>query len=253
MIGVFDSGIGGLTVLRALAARFPETAFVYLGDHANVPYGNRSSTDIVDLTRAGVEALFGRGAGLVVLGCNTATAVAAAHVTARLAPGVALVRQPKRTRHRSANRRGRDADAVGGDEPAVSAEIQYRRDRRLRHAADDIFGRLSRGDRKALSAGKGHSTSLRGASRRHRGTCGRRSARPPRGRRRQGAGRAERRGAAAPRYSGLHAFSPCRRDCSGVICRLSRACCRSLRSSPTVSITISSGIRNSCRRAKRVA
>lgn len=77
MIGVFDSGIGGLTVLRALAARFPQTSFVYLGDHANVPYGNRSSAEIVDLTRACVEALFQRGAGLVVLGCNTATAVAA--------------------------------------------------------------------------------------------------------------------------------------------------------------------------------
>ncbi|CAN0315304.1 unnamed protein product [Phaeothamnion confervicola] len=87
MIGVFDSGIGGLTVLRALAARFPETAFVYLGDHANVPYGNRSSTDIVDLTRAGVEALFGRGAGLVVLGCNTATAVAARTLQRDWLPG----------------------------------------------------------------------------------------------------------------------------------------------------------------------
>lgn len=77
MIGVFDSGIGGLTVLRALAARFPATAFVYLGDHANVPYGNRASAEIVDLTRRGVEVLFERGARLVLLGCNTATAVAA--------------------------------------------------------------------------------------------------------------------------------------------------------------------------------
>jgi glutamate racemase len=77
MIGVFDSGIGGLTVLRALHARFAHIDFVYLGDHANVPYGNRSSVEIVELTRAGVEALFARGARLVLLGCNTATAVAA--------------------------------------------------------------------------------------------------------------------------------------------------------------------------------
>lgn len=77
MIGVFDSGIGGLTVLRALRARFPQLSFVYLGDHANVPYGNRPSPEIVDLTRAGVEALFNHGARLVLLGCNTATAVAA--------------------------------------------------------------------------------------------------------------------------------------------------------------------------------
>ncbi len=77
MIGVFDSGLGGLTVLRALAGRFPELSFTYLGDHANVPYGNRPSDEIVALTRAAVEALFERGARLVLLGCNTATAVAA--------------------------------------------------------------------------------------------------------------------------------------------------------------------------------
>lgn len=77
MIGVFDSGLGGLTVLRELVARFPHVSFTYLGDHANVPYGNRPSEEVIDLTRQGVEALFGRGAKLVLLGCNTATAVAA--------------------------------------------------------------------------------------------------------------------------------------------------------------------------------
>jgi glutamate racemase len=77
MIGVFDSGLGGLTVLRALVDRFPHLSFTYLGDHANVPYGNRPSDAIVDLTRAGVEALFAQNCKLVLLGCNTATAVAA--------------------------------------------------------------------------------------------------------------------------------------------------------------------------------
>ena len=77
MIGVFDSGHGGLTVFRALVARFPRLPFVYLGDHANVPYGNRASDEIVSLTREGVEALFQRGCRLVLLGCNTATCVAA--------------------------------------------------------------------------------------------------------------------------------------------------------------------------------
>lgn len=77
MIGVFDSGIGGLTILRALAERFPELSFVYLGDHANVPYGERPSEEIVSLTRAGVERLFEQGCRLVLLGCNTATAIAA--------------------------------------------------------------------------------------------------------------------------------------------------------------------------------
>lgn len=87
MIGVFDSGIGGLTVLRALRERFPAHAFVYLGDHANVPYGNRSSAEIVELTRAGVEMLFERGARLVLLGCNTATAVAARSLQRDWLPG----------------------------------------------------------------------------------------------------------------------------------------------------------------------
>ncbi len=76
MIGVFDSGLGGLTVLRELTARFRHADFVYLADHAHVPYGNRASDEIVDLTRASVEDLFNRGARLALLGCNTATAVA---------------------------------------------------------------------------------------------------------------------------------------------------------------------------------
>ena len=77
MIGIFDSGLGGLTVLRALHERFPHAAFMYLGDHAHVPYGNRPSEEIVGLTRAATNALFERGCRLVILGCNTATAVAA--------------------------------------------------------------------------------------------------------------------------------------------------------------------------------
>jgi glutamate racemase len=77
MIGVFDSGHGGLTVFRALVRRFPNVPFVYLGDHRNVPYGNRPSDEIVALTRHGVDALFRRGCRLVLLGCNTATCVAA--------------------------------------------------------------------------------------------------------------------------------------------------------------------------------
>lgn len=76
MIGVFDSGLGGLTVLRALVERFPQADFVYLADHAHVPYGNRASDEIVELTRSAVEDLFNRGARLALLGCNTATAVA---------------------------------------------------------------------------------------------------------------------------------------------------------------------------------
>ncbi|MGE0765809.1 MAG: glutamate racemase [Hyphomicrobiaceae bacterium] len=77
MIGVFDSGHGGLTVLSALLGRFPGQAFVYLGDHGNAPYGDRSADDIVGLTRKSCETLFAMGCRLVVLACNTATCVAA--------------------------------------------------------------------------------------------------------------------------------------------------------------------------------
>jgi glutamate racemase len=77
MIGVFDSGLGGLTVLRALVQRFPHERFLYLGDQAHVPYGNRPSEQVVALTRTAIEQLFRAGCGLVVVGCNTATAVAA--------------------------------------------------------------------------------------------------------------------------------------------------------------------------------
>jgi glutamate racemase len=76
MIGVFDSGHGGLTVLRALVDRLPERSFLYYGDHAHIPYGDRTSAEIVTFTRAAVDLLFKRGCRLVILACNTAAAVA---------------------------------------------------------------------------------------------------------------------------------------------------------------------------------
>ena len=87
---MFDSGIGGLSVLRALAARFPKQVFVYLGDHAHAPYGDRPSAEIVELTRLGTLRLFGLGARLVILGCNTATAVALRALQREWLPGAGL-------------------------------------------------------------------------------------------------------------------------------------------------------------------
>ena len=75
-IGVFDSGVGGLTVHRELTRRFPERDFVYLADQAHTPYGGLGGEQIVDLTRAGCERLFEAGANVIVLACNTASAVA---------------------------------------------------------------------------------------------------------------------------------------------------------------------------------
>jgi glutamate racemase len=86
-IGVFDSGLGGLTIHRALIDRFPRADFIFLGDQANVPYGGRPGEEVVDLTRAGCEALFERGCSLVVLACNTAAAIALRRLQQTWLPG----------------------------------------------------------------------------------------------------------------------------------------------------------------------
>jgi glutamate racemase len=75
MIGVFDSGHGGLTVLRALVPSLPQRGFVYHSDHAHAPYGDRSPDDIYALTLASLERLFAMGCRLVVVACNTAAAI----------------------------------------------------------------------------------------------------------------------------------------------------------------------------------
>jgi glutamate racemase len=75
-VGVFDSGLGGLTVLDAVAKRLPDVPFVYLGDNAHAPYGVRTPDDIFKLTTAGVERLWAEGCDLVILACNTAAAAA---------------------------------------------------------------------------------------------------------------------------------------------------------------------------------
>ncbi len=76
MIGLFDSGTGGLTILEAVQKALPGQPLVYLGDHARAPYGNMSNSEILAATREGAERLFAEGCGLVVLACNTASAVA---------------------------------------------------------------------------------------------------------------------------------------------------------------------------------
>ncbi len=75
-IGVFDSGVGGLTVHRKLVDRFPNADFIYLADQKNAPYGDRQGEEIVELTKAGCERLFDAGCDVVVLACNTASAIA---------------------------------------------------------------------------------------------------------------------------------------------------------------------------------
>ena len=76
MIGVFDSGFGGLTVHRALIEALPGRDFVYLGDNRNAPYGVRPPIDVLNLTCAALERLFAEGCTLAVVACNTASTVA---------------------------------------------------------------------------------------------------------------------------------------------------------------------------------
>ncbi|MCV2880854.1 glutamate racemase [Actibacterium sp. XHP0104] len=75
-VGVFDSGLGGLTVLDAVSKRLPDVPFVYFGDNAHAPYGVRDADDVYNLTTAAVERLWEAGCDLVILACNTASAAA---------------------------------------------------------------------------------------------------------------------------------------------------------------------------------
>ena len=75
-IGVFDSGYGGLTILEQIRQVLPAYDYLYLGDNARTPYGNRSLESVYDFTLQAVRKLFGMGCHLVVLACNTASAKA---------------------------------------------------------------------------------------------------------------------------------------------------------------------------------
>ena len=75
-IGVFDSGFGGLTVLREIESVLPDNDFIYLGDNARTPYGSRSFEIVYSYTLQAVKWLFARGCSLVIIACNTAAAKA---------------------------------------------------------------------------------------------------------------------------------------------------------------------------------
>src|SRR6185436_13960812 len=76
VIGFFDSGLGGLSILRAIKEQLPQYSTIYLGDNARTPYGSRNRELIHHYTLEGVVDLFQRGAELIVLACNTSSSVA---------------------------------------------------------------------------------------------------------------------------------------------------------------------------------
>lgn len=75
-IGVFDSGFGGLTVLKALLERIPDASYLYFGDTARLPYGSKSTETVAKYAVEAAHYLEKQGAGLLVIACNTATALA---------------------------------------------------------------------------------------------------------------------------------------------------------------------------------
>ena len=83
MIGIFDSGIGGLTVVRAIMDTLPGYDMIYFGDTARTPYGNKSSKTVIDYSLQNTEFLIKQGAKMIVMACNTASSVATEALKAR--------------------------------------------------------------------------------------------------------------------------------------------------------------------------
>ena len=104
-IGVFDSGVGGLTVLKALVEQLPRERFVYLGDTARLPYGTKSPETVVRYALQAAEALADYGIKCLVIACNTASAVGLAAVSERI----------------------RDVPVIGVIEPGAEAACQASR------------------------------------------------------------------------------------------------------------------------------
>src|SRR6204780_5856691 len=105
-IGVFDSGVGGLTVLRALVQRIPAADYLYFGDTARLPYGSKSSATVAHYAVGAVRYLQEQGAELLVIACNTATALAFEQIKAAASVDVIGVVEPGADAAAAARRKG---------------------------------------------------------------------------------------------------------------------------------------------------
>jgi glutamate racemase len=124
IIGVFDSGVGGLTVLRALVERIPEADYLYFGDTARLPYGSKSAATVAHYAVGAVRYLQDRGAELLVIACNTATALALDEIKAAASVEVIGVVEPGAEAAAAATRKRRVV--VIGTEATISSHA-YRR------------------------------------------------------------------------------------------------------------------------------
>jgi glutamate racemase len=85
-VGIFDSGMGGLTILQAMLQHTPGYDYIYLGDNARTPYGSRSFDTILKFTEQGVDALFNRDCRIIIIACNTASAKALRNIQQKHLP-----------------------------------------------------------------------------------------------------------------------------------------------------------------------
>ncbi|WEV39002.1 glutamate racemase [Lactobacillus sp. ESL0680] len=79
-IGLLDSGVGGLTVVKKVMQKMPRESTVFIGDNAHIPYGDKSQEEIIELTRQSVKFLLSKNVKLIIFACNTATAAAMAAI-----------------------------------------------------------------------------------------------------------------------------------------------------------------------------
>ncbi len=116
-LGVFDSGLGGLTVVRAIRHRIPAESIIYLGDTARVPYGTRSASTVIRYARSCATVLTERGVKALIVACNTVSAVAVEHLRAELdMPVIGVVGPGARSAVEAAQA---EADRTGGPPPKI--------------------------------------------------------------------------------------------------------------------------------------
>ncbi len=133
-IGVFDSGIGGLTVLRALAEALPGEDFIYLGDTARLPYGTKSAEVIIRYSRENTEFLLAKGIKMLVVACNTSSAVALDAIARQTIVPVIGVIEPGARAAAEVSRSGKIG--VIGTEATIASGAYTRAIQRLRPDAE---------------------------------------------------------------------------------------------------------------------
>jgi len=130
MIGVFDSGIGGLTVVKAIMAQLPGYDIVYFGDTARTPYGSKSPATVLNYAVQNTEFLLAHKAQIIVMACNTASSIATADLTANYPVPLFEVISPAVTLALAQSRHGRIG--VVGTRATINSDVYAQKIKRLR-------------------------------------------------------------------------------------------------------------------------